>query len=209
MRFFDNQRSQMSRLNHNPTTNKKISNLHVNHNAKKSTPLSSTPHNKPYLSLSIPRVNQKANPLPHPQPDHLSLHLPSLLNYRASHLGWHRLSMPSQRVCMTSNYTAHPQIMFHPEYYASAHSDWKSAIRRIRNVVLQWKATMTNTHHQRELRRIWVSFWEHLVEWKDDRKYYPYVFPGGFLLRIFSIICFSAIRHLFSFFFSVSYGNSP
>lgn len=188
MRFFDSQRSQPSRLNHNPTTNKKINNLHVNHNAKKSTPLSSIPHNKPYWNLSIPRISQKANPLPHLQPDHLSPHLPSLLNYRPSLLGWHQRSMPSQRVCMTSNYTVPPQIPFHPEYYASVHSDWKSAMCRTRNVVSQWKATTTNTHHHRELRKIWVSFWEHLVGWRDDRKYYPSAFPGTFLLRIFSII---------------------
>lgn len=123
MRFFDSQRSQPSRLNHNPTTNKKINNLHVNHNTKKSTPLSSIPHNKPYWNLSIPHISQKANPLPYLQPDHLSLHLPSLLNYRASLLGWHQRSMPSRRVCMTSNYTVPRQIPFHPEYYASVHSD--------------------------------------------------------------------------------------
>lgn len=124
MRFFDSQRSQPSRLNHNPTTNKKISNLHINHSAKKSTPLSSTPHNKPYWNLSIPQIShQKENPLPHLQPDHLSPHLPSLLNYHASHLGWHRRSMPLQLVYMTSNYTAPLQIPFHPEYYASVHSD--------------------------------------------------------------------------------------
>lgn len=48
MRFFDSQRSQPLRLNLNLTTYTKISKLHVNHNAKKSTPLSSIPHNKPY-----------------------------------------------------------------------------------------------------------------------------------------------------------------
>lgn len=158
MHFFDNQRSQPSRLNHNPPTNKRMNNLQENHNTKKSTPLSLTPHNKPYWILSIPRIIQKANPPPHLQPDHLSLHLPSLLNYRASLLGWHQLSMPLQLVCMTSNYTVPPQIPFHPEYYASVHSDWKSAMRRTRNVVSQWKATTTNTPHHRELKKTWVSF---------------------------------------------------
>ena len=128
-RFFDSQRSQPLRLNLNLTIYKKISKLHVNHNAKKSTPLSSIPHNKPYWNLSIPRISQRENPLPHPQPDHLSHHLPSLLNYHASHLGWHQRSMPSQLVYMTSNYTALPRIRFHPEYYAYVHSDWKSAMR--------------------------------------------------------------------------------
>lgn len=175
MRFFDSQRSPQLRLNYNPTSSQKI-NLHVNHNAKQLTPFSSTPHNRPYWNLSIPLMNRKANPLPH-QPDHLSPHLPSLLNYRASHLGWHLRLMPSQRVCMTSNYTAPPQIPFHPEYYASVHSDWKSAMRRTRNVASQWKAAMTNIHHQQESRKIWVSFWEHLVEWRDDRKCHPSAFP--------------------------------
>lgn len=201
MRFLDSQPSQPS---NNPTANKKISNLHVNHDAKKSTPLSSTPRNKPYCNPSIPRISQKANPLPHLQPDHLSLHLPSLLNYRASRLGWHRHSISLQRVYMTSNYTAPPQIPFHPEYYASVHSDWKNAMRRTRSVSSQWKATMTNTHHQRGLRTIWVSFWGHLVGWRDDRKY------SLSFLRIFSIICFPAFGIRFSFLpFSVSCGDSP
>jgi hypothetical protein len=53
---------------------------------------------------------------------------------------------------------------------------------------------MTNTH--RELRKIWVSFWEHLVGWRDDRKYSLSILPTYILNTLFS-----GIRHSFFPFF--------